>query len=161
MLWKLFWWYIMTSSSTQSRVKSILFTPSNIVKHNENNYHYIINITKLSTWCCSWVLRHFWISWVISVASDIEREKSDKFCSEDLISAWGSFTCRKCTTRDPRLYFPSEGSHTQDFLRSEKINQSRPGSNPGTSDPEASMITTGPPGSTYLPVPYTLKVYMY
>ena len=23
--------------------------------------------------------------------------------------------CRKSTTRDPRLYFPSEGSHTQDF----------------------------------------------
>ena len=34
--------------------------------------------------------------------------KSDKFCSEALISAWGSLTCRKSTTRDPRLYFPSE-----------------------------------------------------
>ena len=56
--------------------------------------------------CCCWVLRHFLTSKVISVASDIEREKSDKFCSEALISAWGSFTCRKSTTRDPRLYFP-------------------------------------------------------
>ena len=37
------------------------------------------------------------------------------FCSETLISAWGSFICRKPTTRDPRLYFPSEGSRTQDF----------------------------------------------
>ena len=36
---------------------------------------------------CCWVLRHFLISKVISVASDIEREKSDKFCSEALISA--------------------------------------------------------------------------
>ena len=25
------------------------------------------------------------------------------------------FTCRKSTTRDPWLYFPSEGSHTRDF----------------------------------------------
>ena len=53
------------------------------------------------------------ISQVISVAFYSEREKSDKFCSEALISAWGSFTCRESTTRDPWLYFPSEGSHTQ------------------------------------------------
>ena len=86
--------------------------------------------------------------------SDIEREKSDKLCSEALISALGYFTCRKSTTWDPRLYFPSEGSHTQDFyalkksinpgrdrthfrrksysvfLLSEKIHRRRPGSNP-------------------------------
>ena len=37
--------------------------------------------------CCFWVLRHFLTSQVISVASNIEREKSDKFCSEALISA--------------------------------------------------------------------------
>ena len=73
----------------------------------------------------------------VSVASDIEREKSDKFCSEALISAWGSFTCRKSTTRDPRLYFPSEGSHTQDIFALKKIHRPRPGSNPRTSDPEA------------------------
>ena len=52
---------------------------------------------------------------VISVAFYSEREKFDKFSSEALISAWGSFTYRKSTTRDPRLYFPSEGNHTQDF----------------------------------------------
>ena len=40
-------------------------------------------------------------SQVISVAFYSEREKSDKFCSEALISAWGSFKCRKSTTRDP------------------------------------------------------------
>ena len=45
----------------------------------------------------------------ISVAFYSEREKSDKFCSEALISA-----------RDPRLYFPSEGSHTQDFYALKK-----------------------------------------
>jgi hypothetical protein len=32
----------------------------------------------------------------------------------------GSLTCRKYTTRDPQLYFPSEGRHAQDFLRPEK-----------------------------------------
>ena len=52
-------------------------------------------------------------SQVISVGFYSEREKSDKFCSEALISAWGSFTCCKSTTRDPRLYFLSDGSHTE------------------------------------------------
>ena len=54
-------------------------------------------------------------SQVISVAFYSERENSDKFCSEVLISVWGSFTCNKPTTRDPQLYFPSEESHTRDF----------------------------------------------
>ena len=54
------------------------------------------------------------------ITYNIEREKSDKFCSEALISAWGSFTCRKSTTQDPRLCFPSEGSHTQDFYALKK-----------------------------------------
>ena len=70
----------------------------------------------------------------MGVASDKEREKSDKFCSEALISAWGSFTCRKSTTRDPRLYFPSKGSHTQDFYALKKIHRPRPGSNQRTSN---------------------------
>ena len=52
---------------------------------------------------------------VISVAFYSKREKSDNFCSEALISAWGSFTCHKSMTRDSQLYFPSEGSHTQVF----------------------------------------------
>ena len=54
-------------------------------------------------------------SQVISIAFYSECEKSNKFCSEALISAWGSFTCVKSTTRDPRFYFPSEGSHARDF----------------------------------------------
>ena len=40
-----------------------------------------------------------------------QRRFRDRACSEALISSWGSSTCRKPTTRDPRLYFPSEGSH--------------------------------------------------
>ena len=52
--------------------------------------------------------------------------------------------CRKFTTRD--LF--SEGSNNQDFLRFEKVHRPRPGLNPRILDPVASMITTGPPGST-------------
>ena len=88
-----------------------------------------------------------WTSQVISVTFYNERQKSDKFCSEALISAWDYFTCRKSTTRDPRLYFPSKGSHTLDFYSLKKIHRPRAGLNPRTSDPVASMITTGPKGS--------------
>ena len=91
--------------------------------------------------------QHFLTAQVIRVAFYIKREKSDKFFSEALISAWGSFTCSKSTTRDQRLYLFSEGSHTQDFF-SEKIRWPRPGLNPRTSYPVVSKITTGSPGST-------------
>ena len=64
--------------------------------------------------------------------------KSDKLCSEALISAWGSFTCRKSTTH----------GFTRDFYALKKSIDPRPGLNPRTSYPEASMITTVPPGST-------------
>ena len=57
---------------------------------------------------------------VISIAFYNEREKSDKFCSEALISAC-SFMFRKSTTRDPRLCFTSEGSHDQDFYALKEI----------------------------------------
>ena len=57
--------------------------------------------------------------------------------------------CRKSTTRNPQLYFLSEGSYTQDFYAlKKKIHRPRRGSNPRTSDPEASMITTGSTEST-------------
>ena len=57
---------------------------------------------------------------VISIAFYSEHEKSDKFCSKALISAWGSFMGHRSTTRDPQLYFPSEGSHTQDIYALKK-----------------------------------------
>ena len=59
-------------------------------------------------------------SQVISVTFYSEHEKSDKFCSEAVILAWGSLTCRKSMTQDPQLYCPSEGSHTQDFYTLKK-----------------------------------------
>ena len=60
------------------------------------------------------------ISRVISVALYSEHEKYDKFCSEALISVWGSDMCHKYMTRNVWLYFPSKGRHTQDFYALKK-----------------------------------------
>jgi len=43
----------------------------------------------------------------------------------------GSFTCRKATTWDRRLYFPSEGRGAEDFFAL-KIRRLRPGANART-----------------------------
>ena len=49
-------------------------------------------------------------------------------------SLLGSFTCRKFTTWDRRLYFPSEGRSAEDIF-ARKIRRLRPGLNPRTSRP--------------------------
>ena len=49
--------------------------------------------------------------------------KSDKFCSEALFSAWGSFTCHKSTTRDPRLYCTCTGKYHFRILVSYIVNE--------------------------------------
>jgi hypothetical protein len=49
------------------------------------------------------------------------------------------YTCRKATTWDRRLYFPSEGRHAEDFFAL-KIRQLRPGVNPQTWVPKASTL---------------------
>ena len=85
---------------------------------------------------------------VISVAFYIEHEESDKFSSVALISAWGSFTCHKSMTWDPRLYFPFEGGDTQDFYALKKIHRPWPGLNLRTLYPVVSMITMAPLGLT-------------
>jgi len=56
----------------------------------------------------------------------------------------GSFTCRKFTTLDRRLYFPSEGRRAEDFF-ARKIRRLRPGLNPRARVPEASTLTSRPP----------------
>ena len=56
-----------------------------------------------------------------------------------------SFTCRKAGTWDILFYFPSEGRHTEDFPDARKIQRLRPGLNPRTRVPVASMLTTRPP----------------
>ena len=50
----------------------------------------------------------------------------------------------------PKALLPFRRKSYSGFLRSEKIHRPRPGSNPRTSDPEASMITTGPPVLTVI-----------
>ena len=54
-------------------------------------------------------------------------------------SIQASFTCRKSTTWDRRLYFPSEGRSAENFLRL-KIRRLRPGLNPGTWVPKANTL---------------------
>ena len=49
------------------------------------SYNNRVKVGNMVLCCCCWVLRQFLTSKVISVASDIEHEKSDKFCSEALI----------------------------------------------------------------------------
>ena len=56
----------------------------------------------------------------------------------------GSFKCRKFTTWDRRLYFPSEGRRGEDFF-ARKIRRLRPGLNPRTRVPKASTLTSRPP----------------
>ena len=57
----------------------------------------------------------------------------------------GFFTRRKAGTWDRFSYFPSEGRHTEDFPDDRKIQRLRPGLNPRTRVPVASMLTTRPP----------------
>jgi hypothetical protein len=53
------------------------------------------------------------------------------FADEHLLCSYGSFTCRKSTTWDRRLYFPSEGRRATDFITL-KIHRPRPSLNPRT-----------------------------
>jgi len=52
---------------------------------------------------------------------------------------YGSFTCRKATTWDRRLYFPSKGRPAEDFFAL-KIRRLRRGANPRTWVPKASTL---------------------
>ena len=69
------------------------------------------------------------------------------FASKSVIheNSLGSFTCRKAGTWDILFYFSSEGMHTEDFLDALKIQRFRPGLNPRTRVPVASILTTRPP----------------
>ena len=69
------------------------------------------------------------------------------FASKSVIheNSLGFFTCRKAGTWDILFYFPSEGRHTEDFPDARKIQRLRPGLNPRTRVPVASMLTTRPP----------------
>ena len=64
----------------------------------------------------------------------------------------GSFTW------DILFYFPSEGRHTEDFPDTRKIQRLRPGLNPRTRVPVASMLTTRPPKPSYAVVTLTASI---
>ena len=61
-----------------------------------------------------------------------------------ILTKVGSFTCRKFTTWDRRLYFPSEGRRAEHFF-ARKIRRLRPGFNPRTWVLKASTLTSRPP----------------
>jgi hypothetical protein len=63
----------------------------------------------------------------------------------------GSFTCPKVGTWDRLFDFPSEGRLAEDFFI-RKIRRLRPGLNPRTREPEASMLTTRPPKTLHVRV---------
>ena len=69
------------------------------------------------------------------------------FASKSVIheNPLGSFPCRKAGTWDILFYFPSEGRHAEDFPDARKIQRLRPGLNPRTRVPVASILTTRPP----------------
>jgi hypothetical protein len=52
---------------------------------------------------------------------------------------YGYFTCRKATTWDQWLYFPTEGRRAEDFFAL-KIRRLRPGANPRTWVPKDSTL---------------------
>ena len=83
------------------------------------------------------------------------------FASKSVIheNPLGSFTCRKAGTWDILFYFPSEGRHTEDFPDARKIQRLRPGLNPRTRVPVASMLTTRPPKPSFQCVKTILKLY--
>ena len=132
-------------------------SPDIIGRHNHKKI-FITDAKVDAPWNLTYSIRYYYSLQYIylkrSVVKNIRRkyvlffapQNMTTLASEALISAWGSFTCRRSTTRDPRLYFSSKGSHIQNFYALKKIHRPRP--NPRTSDPEASMITPRPPEST-------------
>src|SRR5215469_12570056 len=70
------------------------------------------------------------------------------------------FTCRKAARWGRRLYFACEGRHVEDFF-ARKIRRLRPGLNPRTWVPEASMLTTRPPKPLSCRLLYALHPEIY
>jgi hypothetical protein len=77
-------------------------------------------------------------------AREISTSEGRKLNTPILPQLLGSFTCLKVGTRGRLFDFPTEGRHAEDFYIW-KIQRFRPGLNPRTREPEASMLTTRPP----------------
>jgi hypothetical protein len=67
--------------------------------------------------------------------------------------------CRKSATWGKRLYLPSEGRLTEDFF-ARKIRRLRPGANPRSWVPEASMLTAVHCITTYAAENLLLKFFV-
>jgi hypothetical protein len=80
----------------------------------------------------------------ISEGQNYGRETAGQFGLRLPRKSQGSFTYRRSASWDRQLYFPSEGRHAVDFF-ARKIRQFRPGLNPRSCVPEASMLNTRPP----------------
>ena len=94
--------------------------PTNLEEKIHNGRHYFLS-SSFDRLVLDLGFTMLLTSQVISIAFYSEHEKSYKFYSEALILAWGFFfACCKSSTQDPQLYFPSEGSHTQDFYTLKK-----------------------------------------
>ena len=78
--------------------------------------------------CTSATTRQF----LAAKGGTVGEKLSGNFClNTDFHLTLGIFTCRKSTTWDRRLYFPSEGRRAEDFFAL-KIRRLRPGFNPRT-----------------------------
>ena len=115
---------------------------------NTQTFHYTKLHWKPTLQQQFWVFTTPLTSQAISVALYSERQKSDKFCSEALFRL--EVLLRAVNLRHGGLTAlrPFRRKSYSGFLRFEKIHRLRPGLNPRTLDAVASMITTGPPGST-------------
>jgi hypothetical protein len=74
-----------------------------------------------------------------------EGNRKHEFCQQPgILLQLDSLTCPIVGTWVRLFNFPSEGRHAEDFYI-RKIQRLRPGLNPRTREPEASMLTTRPP----------------
>ena len=72
-----------------------------------------------------------------------------KFCrNDDFHAIQGSFTCRKSTTWNRRLYFPSEGRRAEDFFALKNPTASA-GFEPANLGTRGQHATPGPPKPTF------------
>ena len=86
---------------------------------------YFITIFSKCVWLYYFIItqvifRHFFSVGIGNELLQVCYNFNYPICGQALISAWGSFTCRKSTTRDPRLYLPFQRNSYSLFLRSKK-----------------------------------------
>jgi hypothetical protein len=141
-------------------------------------YYYYYYFNRLYNPCGFWHTHCSWIFSESAVASNLEDqwlersksrhrralvaegrtmgEKWPRILSKVATSTslLGSFTCRKFTIWDRRLYFPSEGRRAEEFF-ARKIRRFRPGLDPRTRVQKASTLPLDQRSRWYLRYIYT------